>query len=275
MNARCGGQTPIGWQLARLAITGSSRQAFLDRRWIPWLLRAAPPSIRRGLALRILSLSPHYFIYQWDGDAGLPRGSVLEAEFERNSATRRLLAEVLVVPRVRRGSRVVDFGCGPGFVAREVSERVPGATVIALDISVGTLACANELNPGPQYRCCRGNRLAVDDASVDFVYSFAVFQHIDLSEWAGYFAAFFRALCAGGRGLCHVALGDSPPAERRAVQGIRGLYSLRYQETTSEFVCDVLANAGFIDVELRPTAELARLDDDIGRSHIATFVKPA
>lgn len=269
------GRPPTAWQLARVAVTGSTRQAFLDRRWIPWLLRAAPQGRRRGIALRILSLSPHYFIYQWDGYPGAPRASVLEAEFERNRASRSVLAERLVVPRVDPGSSVLDFGCGPGFVAREVSERVPAATVIALDISVGTLACASELNPGPQYRCSRDSRLPLADASLDFVYSFAVFQHIEFSEWPGYFAAFFNALRPGGRGLCHVALADGPPPRQQRVAGIRGLYSLLYQETSSEFVRGVLADAGFVDVELWPTIELAVLDDDIGRSHIATFVKAA
>ncbi len=269
-----GKRLPIGWQVARLVTAGSSRQAFLDRRWISWALRAAPQNRRRGLALRLLSLSPHYFVYQWDGyPPEWDRDRVLEAEFERNRHSRQQIAESLLAPAVSPSARVLDFGCGPGFLARAMNERVQ--SVVALDISSGTLACARELNPGPTYKLARGAALPVEDGSIDVVYSIAVFQHIDPSDWPSHFDAFSRALRPGGRGLCHFAVADAKPIAYEQPRGPRGLYSLRFQESTSETVLDLLTGAGFVDIQVAPMRDRASIDDDVGQSHIASFWKPA
>ncbi len=50
------------WRLMRLMIAGSKDHAFLDRVWVARLLRSCPADKRRSLALRLLSLSPHYWI---------------------------------------------------------------------------------------------------------------------------------------------------------------------------------------------------------------------
>src|SRR3990172_1463698 len=54
---------PLLWQVGRLLFAVSRDQAFLDR--AGWILSLAPGRQRRSWALRLLSLSPHYFIYQW------------------------------------------------------------------------------------------------------------------------------------------------------------------------------------------------------------------
>lgn len=269
-----GRPAPVTWQLARLAAAGSSRQAFLDRRWIRWLLRATPPGYRRGFALRLLSLSPHYFIYQWDRyPSDWDRSRILDAEHERNRHSRRQIADRLLAPVLPPQASVLDFGCGPGFLAGDVSARV--SSVIGLDISSGTLACAAALNPGPSYRCLHGEQLPVEDASIDLVYSIAVFQHIDPGDWPRYFHEFHRVLRPGGTGLCHFAIADSDPVSYEQPTGPRALYSLRFQESTTEQVLGVLGRAGFAEIEVRPMEAVAAIDDDVGRSHIATFCKPA
>ena len=267
-------RAPLGWQLARLAIGGSSRQAFLDQGAVSRALGAVPRRHRRALALRILSLSPHYFIYQWNGyPPELSRAEVLEAELERNRRSREQIAERLLAPLLPAEATVLDFGCGPGFLAVEVSRHV--REVIAVDVSAGTLACARELNPGPSYLHAPRPGLPVGDAAVDAVYSVAVFQHIDPAEWPRHLEAIWRVLRPGGIGLCHFAIADGSPRPYEHPDGLRGRYSLRYEESTAEAVEAVLAGAGFADVRLTPTAELARIDDDVGRQHIATFRRPA
>lgn len=42
---------------------GFSKQQFLGQPWIPLLFEVAPKAYRKNLALRILGISPNYFIY--------------------------------------------------------------------------------------------------------------------------------------------------------------------------------------------------------------------
>jgi SAM-dependent methyltransferase len=118
---------------ARLAIgraTWGSNQNFLGARWVAALVDKTPERMRERAALRVLSLSPHYF-YARD----------LQAEAERNRASRRALVDGLIAPYLGPDIRVIDYGCGPGYMAREVAERV--GHVDAVDISPGVLACAS------------------------------------------------------------------------------------------------------------------------------------
>ena len=46
------------------------------------------------------------------------------------------------VERIAPGSRVLDIGCGYGAVARSISSRVPGSSVVGVDIDKGRLAQA-------------------------------------------------------------------------------------------------------------------------------------
>lgn len=264
----------IAWQLARLALAGSRRQAFLDHRAIAWWLRVAPERRRRSLALRILSLSPHYFIYQWERyPAHWPRRRVLEAEHERNVRSRRQIATRLLAPRIDADATVLDFGCGPGFLAGQVCPLA--REVIAVDVSGGTLACARVLHPGPAYRLNRGGELPVADATIDLVYSIAVLQHIDPADWPAYFDEFVRVLRPGGHGVCHVVVDDLAPASYRPPKGPRARYSLRFEPRAGDQIAATLVEAGFTDVRVEPLDPASGIDDDVGRQHTATFRKPA
>jgi len=260
------------WQVARLALAGSNRQAFLDHRSIGWLLRSAPARRRRSLALRFLSLSPHYFIYQWDGyPATWSRRRILEAEYERNRQSRRQIVEQILAPWLSRDTSVLDFGCGPGFSAAQVRETV--TDVVGVDVSSGTLACAHVFNPGPAYRLNRNGDLPLADESIDLVYSVAVFQHIDPSQWSPYFDDFARVLRPGGLGICQVAIADRDPQPYRVPKGLRARYSLRFEERTTDEVSAAVAAAGFVDVQVQPVDVAASIEDDVGRQHIVTFRK--
>ena len=273
-SARRTGRSPsLGWRLGRIALAGSSRQAFLDHHWIDWLLRLAPARRRRSLALRILSLSPHYFIYQWERYPDeWTRVRILEAESARNRRSRSQIAAQILAPIIAEDAAVLDFGCGPGYLAGQVGELA--REVVAVDVSSGTLACARLLNPGPSYRLNRDGRLPVADGSIDVVYSIAVFQHIDPTAWPSYFADFARVLRPGGRGVCHVAIAHRDMATYHQPGGLRGRYSLRFEEHRSDAVASALSGAGFVDVRVDPIDGAITIEDDVGRQHIATFRKP-
>jgi len=117
-----------------MAASGRS-QNFLGAPWVPIALRMTPTSHRVGMAIWLLSLSPHY-IYAKDRDA----------EAERNRRSRAQLTNDLLLPHLRPGMRVIDYGCGAGYMASAVSRFVE--TVEAVDLP-GVLACARVLNGQP------------------------------------------------------------------------------------------------------------------------------
>ena len=183
------------------------------------------------------------------------------------------MGEKILAPLISSDARVLDFGCGPGFLAGQV--HTVAREVVAVDVSSGTVACAGVLNPGPTYRVNKNGILPVADETIDLVYSIAVFQHIDPAEWPAYFDDFARVLRPGGRGICHVAVADHDPVTYREPGGLRGRYSLRFAERSSAEIIAALGDAGFIDIRVDPMGDPAGLDDDVGRQHLATFRKSA
>jgi len=53
------------------------------------------------------------------------------------------------VKRIEKGTRVLDIGCGYGAVSRSIAERVPGSTVVGVEIDQGRLTQARARNPSP------------------------------------------------------------------------------------------------------------------------------
>lgn len=297
------------WRLARLLIASSKQHAFLDRAWISWLFRCVPRGLRQPLARRLLSLSPHYYVYQWTDryPDECPRGEILRREHERNAASRAEICDKLVSRFLRPGMTVLDFGCGPGFLAREVSAHV--AQVIAADVSRGVIACARQLNPADNLRYV-ANRMSdlslLGDASVDLVYSFAVFQHLLKGQSFVYFQEFARILKPGGMGICHTILSDARPDAPAAACGwedpqgpppqvklgaIRDVcvqlftgrprpqgwvdrrVDLRMVYFTAAEWKALLQRAGFKEVQVVPVSSITDLNDDIGNEHLVTFRK--
>ena len=90
----------LSWRLGRLLIASSKDHAFLDRGWISPVMRLTPERLRAPLALRLLSLSPHYWVYQWTNryPPYCTRQQILAAEYERNAASRQQLCDNLLRP---------------------------------------------------------------------------------------------------------------------------------------------------------------------------------
>ena len=267
------------WRGLRLLIAGSKDHAFLDRAWVPWLLRLCPKPMRDGLALRLLSLSPHYWIYQWTNKypPGYDRCRILECEYERNADSRKEICRKLLTRYVRADMTVLDFGCGPGFLARQVSGHV--SRIVATDVSRGVLACAEQLNPAANLSYV-SNGLSklhnVTDASMDLVYSFAVFQHLRKRQTSAFFNEFARVLKPGGMGVCHTILKEPEHAREYDPAGFVGRRTmLRMVYYSAEEVEELLTQAGLTDVRIDNISDLADIDDDIGSEQLVTFRRPA
>jgi ubiquinone/menaquinone biosynthesis C-methylase UbiE len=265
------------YRLLRLLIGGSKHHAFLDWRWIGWLMACTPRRLRSPLALRLLSFSPHYWIYQWTGlyPPQCPFGEVLRLEYERNVASRRQFCDKLLRQYLRPDMTVLDFGCGPGFLAKAASPYV--RRLIATDVSRGVIACARQLSAAPNISYL-ANRLAnlsvIGDASIDLVYAVAVFQHLRKEQSQAFFQEFARILRPGGVGICHLPLRE-PHEQRKDDRPSWGWMYRRVMPRTLFFTPDeitaMLRTAGFHQVEIIPVAMVVDFVDDICDEHLIVF----
>lgn len=96
-----------------------------------------------------------------------------------------------LLPHLRPGLRVLDVGCGPGTITRELGDAVgPTGEVLGVDSSADVVAEASRDSSRPNVRYAVGDALALDlpDASVDVVHAHQVLQHLvdpvaALREW--------------------------------------------------------------------------------------------
>ena len=113
----------------------------------------------------------------------------------------------------------LEIGCGPGRLMLPLSERF--GRVIGFDVSGGMIELARENlanAPNAEPRRNGGSDLpGVDDESIDFCYSYAVFQHIPDKEvvW-NYLRETVRVLKAGGFLKLQF---NGLPSERGVIEG--------------------------------------------------------
>jgi SAM-dependent methyltransferase len=145
-------------------------------------------------------LAEAYFstLKEWDHHLAKPFADIEEAPD--------LLTDVAVLLRGLRlpsGARIVDFGSGPGWLARLLTQL--GCETILLDVSPTALAIARTLyerlpvvgdRPRPAFLVFDGRRIDLPDASVDRIVSFHAFHHVPNPE--GALAEFGRILKPGG-----------------------------------------------------------------------------
>jgi SAM-dependent methyltransferase len=128
---------------------------------------------------------------RWDEDEFLATG---EQEIDA------LLERLGAFDARRVTGTAVDFGCGAGRLTQALAARVGAA--MGVDVSPGMIRTAERLNR--QGETCRfllnesGDLSAIDDASVDLVYTCRVLQHMQPSLAHGYVREFFRIVRPGG-----------------------------------------------------------------------------
>jgi SAM-dependent methyltransferase len=80
-----------------------------------------------------------------------------------------LAAQLADLAGVAAGQRVLDVGCGPGALTRELVARVGAGNVAAADPSEPFVAAARERNPGVDVRHAAAERLPFGDDAFDAV----------------------------------------------------------------------------------------------------------
>jgi SAM-dependent methyltransferase len=247
--------------------TWGGSQNFLGAHWVEHIVDNSPTRIQERVALGFLSLSPHYF---YDRN--------IRAEAERNRRSRRALADALVMPHVDGQACVLDYGCGPGYMASAVAERA--GHVYAADISRGVLACARVLNGRPNITYLRPDELGRRPAVADLAYSFAVAQHLRTVGLADMLRLVAATLRPGGVLLLHFAVpgqgGWRTEGDWTADRSVIGRARLRYGlncfgRSVGEMESLVSGN-GFTEVVIRPLegSVIVPGGDDVTRQHWLT-----
>ncbi len=200
------------FDLAKWTLTlGSGTQNFLGARWIEPFLAKVSEQKKRFWALRILSLSPHYFL---DPDnpkyRQMSSAEYLEQMFRESADTRKDIFENLIKPNIEPSFAVMEYGCGPGFLAKETAGFA--AKIYGCDISRGVLACARILNNAPNltYVVADEKGLAeVGTESLDAIYSVAVIQHLSNDIFGRVLKNCEAKLKKGGKLILHIQLIDN------------------------------------------------------------------
>jgi SAM-dependent methyltransferase len=273
----------IGPYLIRTVLSrGRENQSFIGASWAVSLLKISPRRFKRRLALLLLSWSPHYFFRDIKKEYdGLPQNKFLESEFTRNKESRARIAKLILATHLNPDHTVLDYGCGPGFLAGAVSPYV--AKVLGVDVSKGVLECARILNNAGNIIYLHTTQLGqLQPGSVDLVYSFAVIQHVTDQVFDEILAASHRALNDNnGRIILHVVVdqqGWRNENEWITDKSIKGRVKLKYGlncfNRSSESVVRMLEKHGFSSVCLQPIDRLCDEDfDDICKQHLVSAVK--
>ncbi len=124
------------------------------------------------------------------------------SELERKPFDRKLLDDFAE----RIEGPVADIGCGPGHVARYLSER--GVRVSGVDLSQQMIEQARELNSGISFRQGDMGALDFETGSLEAIVAFYSIIHIARERVTDVLREFARVLRPAGALLLSVHLGD-------------------------------------------------------------------
>jgi cyclopropane fatty-acyl-phospholipid synthase-like methyltransferase len=102
---------------------------------------------------------------------------------------------------------VIDYGCGPGYLAFAAGQYV--RKVYGIDVSAGALECAGIVNHRENIQYLMADEKGLDsipDEEIDAVYSFAVVQHMTDEAFDQMLSVCQKKLRPGGRLLLHIQL---------------------------------------------------------------------
>lgn len=121
-------------------------------------------------------------------------------------------------PYLERRKEILEIGPGGGRWTEELLKYEP-TRLIAVDIAPRCIELCRERfgdHPALELVCNDGQDLGfIGDETIDFIWSFDVFVHVEKPEVAAYFAHFKRVLRPGGIGVVHYATLDRATEDDR------------------------------------------------------------
>ncbi len=142
---------------------------------------------------------------------------------------RRVYARIVALAGARPGDRVLDIGCGGGYLARLLATAVtPDGRVTGVDPSGPAIRYARRRAPGNcSFAVGAAQDLSQPDRSFDMVTSTLAVHHIPEEERGAAFGEMYRVLRPGGRLL----VADFHPSGRRRALHPVGGHAARHGST--------------------------------------------
>jgi ubiquinone/menaquinone biosynthesis C-methylase UbiE len=140
----------------------------------------------------------------------------LGEEWTRSAEWKQQLLNRFLLPNIPAGSTVLEVGPGGGRWTEHLLERC--ARVYVVDVSERVLqVCRERFSQANniEFLLTGGHNLDVADGSIDVVWSYDVFVHINPNDTRGYFEEFRRVLRPGGQAVIHHPGMPDPAAKVR------------------------------------------------------------
>ncbi len=137
------------------------------------------------------------------------------------------LVRTFMVPYLRPESTVLEIGPGHGRWSILIPHRIPRGMLHLVDLSASCIEfCKKRLveRPNVQYHVTDGRSLPLSLGSVDFVWSFDTFVHIEEPELRAYAQGLHKVMKPQSIGVIHHP--GSPTAEQRQ-NGMRSMIDSR------------------------------------------------
>ena len=135
-----------------------------------YLARVNDPEFPKAKAAE---LAKQWGFDYWDGDRRINYGGYkyIEGRWEK-------VAKLMVEHYgLKAGDKILDIGCGKGFLLYDFTKVMPGIEVYGIDISGYAIANAKE-EIKPQLQVGNCTRLPFEDKTFDFVYSLNTFHNL-------------------------------------------------------------------------------------------------
>jgi SAM-dependent methyltransferase len=194
--------------------------------------------------------------------------SISSAKLEHKPLDRYLLARF--AEEVRGRGDVVDLGCGPGHVARYLSEL--GVAMVGVDLSEKMVAVAARLNPSLHFHVGDMMELDYPDDSFSGAVSFYSIVHFGPEELLPVFREMRRVVGNGGVVLLAFHVGDEVV---HAAELFGAKVSLNFRFHRPETILNALNAAGFAPFEESEREPYAGVEYQSRRCYIlARATKP-
>ncbi|GIH95180.1 class I SAM-dependent methyltransferase [Planobispora siamensis] len=181
------------------------------------------------------------------GEAGTidhPRAYELVAGIGFLGRRREIFTRLAALSGVRPGARVLDVGCGTGYLTRILAPVAgPSGHVTGVDPSEAMIAHARRRAPGNcSYQVGAGQALEVPDASVDVVVSSLAVHHMPADARGTAVREMFRVLKPGGRLLIAEF---RPPSNHLLTHLVGALTGPEMRHSPKDLLAGLIPEAGF------------------------------